>query len=327
MTTITANFMNNANVTNINAQLFEGVMSNVQKIGNKYFAYVYTCLLTSDTTYQRDDDINPRKLKKLADNWEDDLCDPIQVSPHPEENKFYVYEGMHRTIVQMNMGRNMVVCEINMAFANMEPEARRKAEARLFAKQYDCVDRLTNMQRHKVNVLLNVPEDVYIHELCLKYGINDDKTGIGNRSKAIRTLTGMSTARRLAKSKENYLAETFETVIKCGWADAGTGFMGHVLYTFEHIFATHPDRTELIIETLVDWLRPHANDNGKDDHGISEKDIRNAARKRYESYDGKSLQMALYMEDYLHEKIKLPYGYTGNGVNVNNKTLLVRKGA
>ena len=97
MTTI--NFMNNANATDINAQLFEGVMNNAQKIGNKYFACIYTCLLASDTTYQRDDDVNPRKLKKLADNWEDDLCDPIQVSPHPEENKFYVYEGMHRTIV------------------------------------------------------------------------------------------------------------------------------------------------------------------------------------------------------------------------------------
>ena len=325
MTTITANFMNNANVTNINAQLFEGVMNNVQKIGNKYFACIYTCLLASDTTYQRDDDVNPRKLKRLADNWEDDLCDPIQVSPHPEENKFYVYEGMHRTIVQINMGRNMVVCEINMAFANMEPEARRKAEARLFAKQYDCVDRLTIMQRHKVNVLLNVPEDVYIHELCLKYGINDDKTGIGNRSKVTRTLTGMSAARRLAKSKENYLAETFEVVCNCGWADEGTGFMGHVLYAFEHIFATHPDRTELIIETLVDWLRPRA--NGKDDSGINEKDIRDKAREKYKSYEGKSLQMALYMEDYLHEKIKLPYRYTGNGINANNKILLVRKGA
>ena len=37
--------------------------------------------------------------------------------------------------------------------------------------------------------------------------------------------------------------------------------------------------------------------------------------------------MALYMEDYLHEKIKLPYRYTGNGINANNKILLVRKGA
>ena len=82
----------------------------------------------------------------------------------------------------------------------------------------------------------------------------------------------MSAARRLAKSKENYLAETFEVVCNCGWADEGTGFMGHVLYAFEHIFATHPDRTELIIETLVDWLRPRA--NGKDDSGINEKDMR-----------------------------------------------------
>ena len=318
MTTI--NFFNSNNATAIDytAQMFDGIMANAQKIGNKYFATIYTSLLTTDPTYQRSEVIDPRKVQRLADSWEDGLCDPVQVSPHPEEHKFYAYDGLHRILVQSGMGRTMIVCEINMGLANMEPEARRLEEARLFAKQYDCVDRLSVMQRHKVNVLLGVHENVYVHNLCVKYGISDDKTGLSSRSKAVKTLTGLNKALLIAKKKENYLDDTFNVVCNCGWKTSNDGFKGYVLYAFEHIFASHPDRRSEVAKALIEWLRPE----GKTKKGISEKLVEAEAVSKYITYGDKSIAMTLYMEDYLHREIGLPYTYTGK-----NETVIVRKGA
>lgn len=85
MTTI--NFMNSlatANLTNEANDRYQMVMQNVQKIGNKYFATIFADMLVFDMSYQRNDMIRASKIKALAENWEDALCDPIKVSPHSE---------------------------------------------------------------------------------------------------------------------------------------------------------------------------------------------------------------------------------------------------
>lgn len=303
------NSTNNATVIDMTAILFNTVMTNVQKIGeDSFIASIPMALLDYDSAYQRQ--ANPNRIKKLSDGWKKGLCGMPQVSPHTEENKFYVYNGAHRIHVLADQGKNSVVCEVNMDFINMSPEERQKAEAELFAAQYDCVDRLTSVQKHRVNVLLGVPANMYVHNLCLKYGVHDgtdesEEQRSGARSKMQNTLTGLGTAIKIAKKKKNYLDDVFNVICSCGWNEGYDGFKENVIQGLETVFVNHPDRRNEITRAIHKWIKP----NNK--RRIPEKEIEAGATEKYNGWATKSIQMALYIEDYLHEAINLPYTCTG----------------
>ena len=61
------------------------------------------------------------------------------------------------------------------------------------------------------------------------------------------------------------------------------------------------------MKAMHDWIRR----NGDDKPGIPEKVIEAGATEKYNGWSTKSAQMALYIEDYLHTAIDLPYTYTG----------------
>lgn len=303
------NSTNNATVIDMNKVLFNNVMANIQKVGKDgYVASIPISILDSDPAYQRV--ANPNKLKRLSDKWQKGLCEFPQVSPHPEENKFFVYNGLHRIHILIDDGETDIVCQINMDFINMAPEERQKAEAELFASQYDCVDRLSSVQKHKVNLLLGVPENVYIHNLCMKYGVHDgtdesEEQRSGARSKMQNTLTGLGTAIKIAKKKKNYLDDVFNVICSCGWSEGYDGFKENVIQGLETVFVNHPDRRDEITKAIHKWIKP----NNK--RRIPEKEIEAGATERYNGWATKSIQMALYIEDYLHEAINLPYTCTG----------------
>lgn len=305
------NSTNNATVIDMTAILFNTVMTNVQKIGeDSFIASIPMALLDYDSAYQRQ--ANPNRIKKLSDGWKKGLCGMPQVSPHTEENKFYVYNGAHRIRVLADQGKDSVVCEVNMDFIDMSPEERQKAEAELFAAQYDCVDRLTSVQKHRVNVLLGVPANVYVHNLCLKYNVHDgtdelEEQRTGARSKAANTLTGLWAAIAIAQKKRNHLDDVFKTICSCGWNEGYDGFKACVIQALETVFVNHPDRKHEIMKAMHDWIRR----NGDDKPGIPEKVIEAGATEKYNGWSTKSAQMALYIEDYLHTAIDLPYTYTG----------------
>ena len=300
MTTI--NFMNSlatANLTNEANDRYQMVMQNVQKIGNKYFATIFADMLVFDMSYQRNDMIRTSKIKALAENWEDALCDPIKVSPHPETNNFAVYDGGHRYIVQTNMGRRLIVCEIAMELENMNPEDRRREEAKRFAKQSDNVDRLSAVQKHDANVIIGNPANLLLEALANKYGVTIKKKNVPGRTKQSNTITGFGTALEIASKKENYLEEAFKVICNSGWNKGSDGFSAAVFDSLENIYVNHSDLTEKITKELIKWFRK-----------VEPEYIASLGNTEYPMRKAKAVRMTLVIEDHLHKTIGCPYTYT-----------------
>lgn len=300
MTTITANFSN--------ATIYNLVMANAQKIGNKTFAFVPVQLLAFDPAYQRHEDVSVRKIKNLEKNWNDNLCDALQVSPHPEEGKFYVFNGYHRfTVATEAFGRDNMVCEIMTELSDLSPEDRRREEAKLFSKQSDAVDRLSAVQRHNANVIIGNPADVLVEALCKKYGVKvkpDDSRGL---SKKANTLTGIVTALRIAKNPQNYLDNIFNVICSAGWNKGTTGFTSDVIDGINLIFTNHPDKRDEISNELIKWFRT-----------LEPTTVQAMGEANYPMRH-KRMQMALEIEDYLHKTINLPYTYTEKTTSKRSK--------
>lgn len=295
--------MTNTNI-NATATVFENkamyamIINNAQKIGNKYFAFIPMEMLDFDMSYQRIGLVKDSKVRKLIRLWEENLCDAIQVSPHPEEGKFYVTNGYHRTQAGKELGKEGMTCEIFMNLASLDPEVRRLAEAKLFAKQSDAVERLTAVQKHSANIILGTKENVLLHELCKKYHVNEKPIGVGGRAVFHNTVTAMSTALKIAKKDINYLNDVFDIVCSAGWNNGTNGFSDNVLYCLEWILEYHPDSVKEIKETLIKYFR------GVDPDIIQAKGIAKYPMRH------KSVAMTLEVEDHLHEVLGIPYTYT-----------------
>lgn len=299
MTTITANFNATTNANEIAIERFESAMQNAQKIGNKYFCAIPAASLAFDMSYQRNEMVRESKIKALADNWVDALCDPIKVSPHPEENLFYIYDGSHRYAVQVGMGRRMIVCEVDMELANMEPKARQIEEAKRFAKQSDNVDKLSAIQKHDANVLIGNPANLYVEALAEKYHVALKQGAVAGRTKQANTLTGFGTALGIAAKKENYLKESFKVICTAGWNKGSDGFSANVLSALENIYVNHSDLTEMITKELIKWFRK-----------VEPEYIASLGNTEYPMRKAKAVRMTLVIEDHLHKAIGCPYTYT-----------------
>lgn len=292
------------NTTNATATVFANksmytmIINNAQKIGNKYFAFIPMEMLDFDMSYQRIGLVNGSRIRKLVRLWEENLCDAIQVSPHPEEGKFYVTNGYHRTQAGKEMGKEGMTCEIFMDLAPLDPEVRRLAEAKLFAKQSDAVERLTAVQKHSANIILGTKENVLVHELCKKYNVNEKPVGVGARAVFHNTVTAMTTALTIAKRDVNYLDDAFEIICSAGWNNGTNGFSDYVLSCLEWILEYHPDNVKEIKEVLIKYFR------GVDPDIIQAKGIAKYPTRH------KRVAMTLEVEDYLHEVLGIPYTYT-----------------
>lgn len=288
MTTI--NFTNKA--------MYNTVMTNLKQAGKKNFFDINLSLLTFDSEYQRNGLVKQSRINKLVNNWDESLCDALLVSPHPEEGMFYIINGFHRYSAAIAMGRETIVCEVLTDLADLDPMERRIEEARIFAKQSLAVERLTATQVHNANVLLGIKANVFVRELCKKYGVHEKATTTRGNLRAVNTLTGMVRALAIAKKDINYLDDVFKTICLSGWNRKASGFTGQVIVGIENIFETHPDRREEIITALVDWFRNYEPTT-----------IAAMATNDYPARDF-SVRFTLKLEDYLHDTIDLPYLYT-----------------
>ena len=282
-----------------NKAMYTMIINNAQKIGNKYFAFIPMEMLDFDMSYQRIGLVNGSRIRKLVRLWEENLCDAIQVSPHPEEGKFYVTNGYHRTQAGKEMGKDGMTCEIFMSLAPLAPEERRLAEAKLFAKQSDAIERLTAVQKHSANLILGKKENVLIHELCKKYHVNEKPNGTGSRSVFHNTLTAMTVALQIAKKDVNYLDDAFDIICSAGWNNGTNGFSDYVLSCLEWILEYHPDKKEEIKTELKKWFRT-----------INPDIIQAKGIAKYPMRTHKRCAMTLEVEDHLHEVLGIPYTYT-----------------
>lgn len=92
--------------------LYFTVMSNKTEIGGKQFCLIPLSLLEVDEEYQRLSTINMSKIYDLANHWDENKCDPVLVSPHPETCSFAVIDGTHRFIVKGIRKEDMIVASI-----------------------------------------------------------------------------------------------------------------------------------------------------------------------------------------------------------------------
>lgn len=146
--------------------LYNMAMSNVQTIGGKQFCTIPLSLLEVDEEYQRLLTINMSKVKDLAGHWDENKCDPILVSPHPETNTFAVIDGTHRFLVKGIYKEDMIVASIAIGLSE-DPKERQVQEAELFSEQNTHVDHLTPANKHKAYVKRGIRKYCILDE-CIK---------------------------------------------------------------------------------------------------------------------------------------------------------------
>ena len=294
MTTI--NFTS-ATSTPATATLYNLVVNNIQTIGGKKFAYIPLELLTTDARYQRDSLTRESKINKLINSWNKNLMNPILVSPHKEEAMFYIVDGWHRTEAARRMGLDGIEAEVLVDLPT-DLKERLIAEAKLFGNQLKAIDRLTAVQSHNANVLAGVEANILLEKIAKKYNVNMKPANCKSREKRINTVTAFVCALNAAKKGEQLLDDIFEIICYAGWNMGTEGFTQYVIQSLTNILSMHPDMRDATKTALKNYFRTR-----EPELILAEATVKYPLRK-------KGAQMTLFLEDYLHNTINMPYVYT-----------------
>lgn len=286
-----------ATSTPATASLYNLVVNNIQTIGGKKFAYIPLELLTIDSRYQRGALTTENKINKLVGSWNRNLMNPILVSPHKEKALFYIVDGFHRVEAARRMGLTGIEAEVLVDLPD-DPEQRLIAEAKLFGNQLKAVDKLTPIQSHNANVLAGVTANILLERIAEKYNVNIKPANCQSRKKRINTVTAFATALRVAKKGEQLLDDIFDIICYAGWNMGTEGFTHWVIQSLSNILSMHPDMREASKTALKEYFRTREVENV-----LAEAIVKYPLRK-------KGVQMTLFLEDYLHTTIGMPYVYT-----------------
>ena len=286
-----------ATSTPATASIYNLVVNNIQTIGNKKFAYIPLELLTVDSRYQRNNLTKEKKINKLIDSWNKDLMNPILVSPHVEEAMFYIVDGFHRVEAAKRMGLAGIEAEVLFDLPT-DTKERLVAEAKLFGNQLKAVDMLTAVQSHNANVLAGVEANILLEKIAEKYNVNMKPVNCKAREKRINTVTAFVTALNAAKKGEQLLDDIFDIVCYAGWNMGTDGFTHYVIQSLSNILSMHPDMRVASKTALKAYFRTK-----EAELILAKATVKYPLRK-------KGAQMTLYLEDYLHSTINMPYVYT-----------------
>lgn len=286
-----------ATSTPATASIYNLVVNNIQTIGNKKFAYIPLELLTVDSRYQRNNLTKEKKINKLIDSWNKDLMNPILVSPHVEEAMFYIVDGFHRVEAAKRMGLAGIEAEVLFDLPT-DTKERLVAEAKLFGNQLKAVDMLTAVQSHNANVLAGVEANILLEKIAEKYNVNMKPVNCKAREKRINTVTAFVTALNAAKKGEQLLDDIFDIVCYAGWNMGTDGFTHYVIQSLSNILSMHPDMRVASKTALKNYFRTK-----EAELILAEATVKYPLRK-------KGAQMTLFLEDYLHSTINMPYVYT-----------------
>lgn len=286
-----------ATSTPATASIYNLVVNNIQTIGNKKFAYIPLELLTVDSRYQRNNLTKEKKINKLIDSWNKDLMNPILVSPHVEEAMFYIVDGFHRVEAAKRMGLAGIEAEVLFDLPT-DTKERLVAEAKLFGNQLKAVDMLTAVQSHNANVLAGVEANILLEKIAEKYNVNMKPVNCKAREKRINTVTAFVTALNAAKKGEQLLDDIFDIVCYAGWNMGTDGFTHYVIQSLSNILSMHPDMRVASKTALKNYFRTR-----EAELILAEATVKYPLRK-------KGAQMTLFLEDYLHNTINMPYVYT-----------------
>lgn len=230
---------------------YEYTKGTMQRVGDKWFCYLPIKLLLVDDRIQRADMCSAAKVKTLQDNWNPLKMDALKVSNHPEECQYSIIDGYHRYAVAKALGCKSLPCEI-IDFG-LEPDARLKAEAEVFASQGMCVERLNAQGRHKANLVLGKRENLLLDDLMHKYKVEMNNAGNEKAGKAI--LSGFNTALRVARQNPENLELVFEVINDAGWHIAPRGYSAKVIKSINVMLYYHNHDKQTVIDTLVSYFR------------------------------------------------------------------------
>ena len=281
-------------------ELFDLMESNIQKIGNKYYAFVPMELLYLDERYQRNDLASTNKINKLIKEWNPNKMDAIRVSIHSEEKLLVVIDGYHRTEAQECLKYKFIIAEI--IFIKGTPEERLMEEARLFATQNDELDTLTPVEKHKANVLLGIKEYVELQEIIEKFKI-PFKAGKGRGVGKIGELTGYTEALAICKAYgKELLEDVMDILFSARWNLATKGLGNYALRTVKNILLLHPEAKKEIKSEIINYFTPIDPDK--------------FFASSMEKYPERKIneRMTLYLEDYICEKLNLQKVYHGGKI-------------
>ena len=243
---------------------YDLIMDNALEINKRKYAAIPLELLEIDETYQRVNCISMDKVSNLAREFDENMCDPILVSPHPETCTFAVIDGGHRMLASEVLKRSNI-CAVFAEGLPKEPEARRKAEAELFCKQNENIDRMTQAHKHKANVCRGIKNYIVLDE-CIKgrrlllnihelRNLSEDKQ---NELKAMdyKVLSGYCAALKTAghiKGKE-VLNAVLDIIEETAWHDAANGYTTNnikVLSSMMNLYDIDPVVKQAVINVLT----------------------------------------------------------------------------
>ena len=271
-------------------ELFDNCMSNAQRVGNKIFASIPLRLLEVGE-YQRVEYYDKGKVLALKENFDENLMDPLTVSPHPEEGKFYIVNGMHRKEAVEMLGEKKIECEILQGMPS-DPKLRLIKEANIFRKQMEQIDKITPVAIHKANMICGDQASIDLDEVIRKHGIQY-KTNKNRGRCSKNTLTGFDTSLRVVKSYgKEVLNDIFDVLIKSGWQMESSGLGDNTISAVRNIFVYDPVARENK-DVIVSILRETTPKLFEAD-SISRYKLR-----------GIKVAMSLYLEDIIAEKLDI----------------------
>lgn len=224
-------------------------------INGKEFAAIPVALLNADNKWQRS--LNTAKAKRkiamLIKCWDDNQCRPVTVIYNEENGNYDVIDGGHRVEAAREIGKESLVAEI-IRFNGTEEEKDRYA-AKLFADQGVATDRLTPAEKHKANLLLNVPENITLEIAAKKHGFILKNDGTRGYNKAKKNFVcGFTKALKFAKYCPIALNYTFDVIDAMHWNEERSGLSAWTINMIGKVFAYHPGREDDIARAMVDVL-------------------------------------------------------------------------
>lgn len=242
--------------------LYSTVISNKTEIGGKQFCLIPLSLLEVDEEYQRLSTINMSKIYDLANHWDENKCDPVLVSPHPETCSFAVIDGTHRFIVKGIRKEEMIVASIATGLSK-DPNERQIQEAELFSEQNTHVDKLSPADKHRAYVKRGIKKYCVLNECLNGRNLLISKRELKNLPKekqdsliadGYKILTGYSAAVSVAAmtNGKEVLTNILNIIEKSGWNLAYNGYSSDAIRPMRHVLNMHKNDPR-VIRAITDF--------------------------------------------------------------------------
>lgn len=246
MTTIKMYDANN----NGNERLYKATINGstpMDATGNKLFNKAVDMSLIVFPEWQRTETSNDGKIKKLIQNFDENLMDPIILVAHPEDNTLLCVNGFHRTSALVALGKSEAPATILMFHGSLKERTR--FEVDLFLKQSISTEPLKEIQMHSARLEIGDIPATTIEKLCKEYGITVVPTK-GHR--AARVLGSYNSTYEIAQTKggSERLAEIFKVLDIAGYMEEANGLSSKIMVPVGNIIKEYPFVTKELGEMM-----------------------------------------------------------------------------